>query len=107
MMRKAPNLQIEHWLNSDSPLTLESLLGRVVVVSAFQLLCPGCVAHGLPQAVRVFETFPREDVVVLGLHSVFEHHSAQGRRDALSALLHENRIINTLVRSAIWRWARR
>lgn len=54
-------------------------------------LCPGCVSHGLPQATRIHETFSREDVVVLGLHSVFEHHDAQGPT-SLKAFLYEYRI---------------
>ncbi len=89
---QAPEFQTTLWLNSPTPITLAGLRGRVVLVEAFQMLCPGCVSHGLPQAVRVAQTFDREDVVVLGLHSVFEHHEAQGSREALSAFLHEYRI---------------
>lgn len=88
----APELQTTHWLNSPTPITLADLLGKVVLIEVFQILCPGCVSHGLPQAVRVAQTFDRDDVVVLGLHSVFEHHKAQGTREALSAFLHEYRI---------------
>ncbi len=89
---RAPELQTTGWLNSPTPMTLAELRGRVVLVEVFQMLCPGCVSHGLPQAVRVSQTFERDDVVVLGLHSVFEHHEAQGTREALSAFLHEYRI---------------
>lgn len=88
----APELQTTDWFNTDRPLTLESLRGRVVLIEAFQMLCPGCVSHGLPQAQRVVNTFRRDDVVVVGLHTVFEHHAAQGTRQALQAFLHEYRI---------------
>ncbi len=87
----APPLEVSQWLNTDTPLTLEALRGRVVVVEAFQMLCPGCVSHGLPQATRVAETFRSEDVQVIGLHTVFEHHDAQ-TPVALAAFLHEYRI---------------
>jgi len=87
----APPLQTSQWLNAPAPVTLESLRGRVVVIEAFQMLCPGCVSHGLPQATRVHETFLRYDVAVLGLHTVFEHHDAQ-TPIALEAFLHEYRI---------------
>ena len=90
--RKAPELQTGRWLNVDAPVTLSDLEGRVVVIEAFQMLCPGCVSHGLPQAQRVADTFSRDDVVVLGLHTVFEHHEAQGSYAALAAFLHEYRI---------------
>ncbi len=55
------------------------------------MLCPGCVSHGLPQATRIHETFSRDDVIVLGMHSVFEHHEAQSPT-SLEAFLHEYRI---------------
>jgi hypothetical protein len=89
--RAAPPLSVTRWLNAPEDLTLEALRGRVVAIEAFQMLCPGCVAHGLPQAQRVFEAFPREDVAVVGLHTVFEHHEAQGTEAALAAFLHEYR----------------
>lgn len=55
------------------------------------MLCPGCVSHGLPQASRVREVFDPNDVAVIGLHSVFEHHDAQ-TPTSLAAFLHEYRI---------------
>jgi hypothetical protein len=91
-LRAAPDWQVGEWLNSDGPLTLHDLRGRVVAALAFQMLCPGCVAQALPQMQRVRDAFPESEVAVIGLHTVFEHHEAQGRRDVLSAFLHENRI---------------
>ncbi|MXN64851.1 redoxin domain-containing protein [Stappia sp. GBMRC 2046] len=91
-LRDAPPLETLCWLNSRSDITLEQLRGKVVMIEAFQMLCPGCVSHGLPQAMRVAETFSPDDVVVLGLHTVFEHHEAQGTRAALEAFLHEYRV---------------
>ncbi|MGD8326995.1 MAG: redoxin domain-containing protein [Sphingomonadales bacterium] len=89
---QAPELNVSTWLNSDNPITLESLRGKVVLIECFQMLCPGCVSHGLPQAHRVHQVFNREQVMVLGLHTVFEHHDAQGTEAALKAFLHEYRI---------------
>jgi peroxiredoxin len=87
----APELKISHWLNTDSPISLASLRGRVVVLHAFQMLCPGCVSHGLPQASKIRETFPEADVAVIGLHTVFEHHAVMGV-EALKAFVHEYRM---------------
>lgn len=56
------------------------------------MLCPGCVSHALPQAARVRAAFREEDLAVIGLHTVFEHHEAQGSKEALAAFLHEYRI---------------
>ncbi|MEM8795844.1 MAG: redoxin domain-containing protein [Pseudomonadota bacterium] len=88
----APKLLVSEWLNTPTPLSLEALEGKVVLIEAFQMLCPGCVSHALPQAMKVRELFPEDQVAVLGLHSVFEHHEAQGHRAALEAFLHEYRV---------------
>ncbi|HET9048198.1 MAG TPA: redoxin domain-containing protein [Chiayiivirga sp.] len=87
----APPLQVDQWFNTDAAITLDSLRGKVVVIEAFQMLCPGCVSHGLPQAQRIATTFSPDDVAVLGLHTVFEHHAAM-MPVALEAFLHEYRI---------------
>jgi hypothetical protein len=90
--RQAPELDVSTWLNTPNPITLASLAGKVVLIEAFQMLCPGCVQQGLPQAQRVRAAFPDSDVAVIGLHTVFEHHEAQGTAAALKAFLHEYRI---------------
>ncbi len=87
----APELQALRWFNAPTPPTLDALRGKVVVIEAFQMLCPGCVSHGLPQAQRVRRLFAEEQVAVLGLHTVFEHHAAM-TEVALEAFLHEYRI---------------
>jgi hypothetical protein len=89
--RPAPPWQVDRWFNTPHAITLDSLRGKVVVMEAFQMLCPGCVSHGLPQASRVYATFPRDQVAVIGLHTVFEHHAAM-TPVALEAFLHEYRI---------------
>ena len=87
----APPILATEWLNTPDALSLEALRGRVVAVECFQMLCPGCVSHGLPQASRIAETFRPRDVAVIGLHCVFEHHDAM-TPVALRAFLHEYRI---------------
>lgn len=89
--KPAPDWQIQRWFNTAQPLTLSSLRGKVIVLEAFQMLCPGCVSHGLPQAQRIRAVFAPEEVAVIGLHAVFEHHAVMNP-DALQAFLHEYRI---------------
>lgn len=89
--RPAPELQTTTWLNAPEPLSLERLRGRVVLLHAFQMLCPGCVAHGVPQAQRVAELFKSAPLTVIGLHTVFEHHEAMGL-ESLRAFVHEYRV---------------
>ena len=86
-----PPWRIDAWFNTPAPLSLQALRGRVVVVLAFQMLCPGCVAHALPLAARVHERFAHDRVAMIGLHTVFEHHAAM-TPTSLAAFLHEYRI---------------
>ena len=90
-MTHPPAWQISQWLNTETPLSLEALRGRVVVAHAFQMLCPGCVQHGVPQAERIHRMFQHEDVTVVGLHTVFEHHDVMTPA-ALRVFMHEFRI---------------
>ena len=85
----APQWQVSRWFNS-VPLALADLRGRVVVLHAFQMLCPGCAMQALPQMQRVQQAFAASSLAVIGLHSVFEHHAVQGP-PALEAFLHEYR----------------
>ena len=91
----APEWSVSRWFNagtskSEAP-TLASLRGRPVFLHAFQMLCPGCVQHAVPQSLKVAETFAHTDLAIVGLHAVFEHHHAMGP-EALAVYLHENRI---------------
>ena len=89
--RPAPDWRIVEWVGVDAPSGIAALRGKVVVLHAFQLLCPACVHHGIPQAQRIHASFPNEQVSVIGLHTVFEHHEAMAPA-VLRAFVHENRI---------------
>jgi hypothetical protein len=82
---------VSQWFNTDQPIALDALRGRVVAIHTFQMLCPGCVSHGVPQAVRLHEIFPADRLAVIGLHTVFEHHDVMTPR-ALQVFIHENRL---------------
>ena len=85
---KPPELSVTRWFNTPDPLTLAGLKGKVVAILAFQMLCPGCVSHALPQLRKFNRQFSEDEVAVIGLHSVFEHHGAM-TPEALEAFIHE------------------
>ena len=66
-------LDVQEWVNHEG-FSNEDLRGKVVVVEVFQMLCPGCVNHGVPQAQKIHRMIDESQVQVIGLHSVFEHH---------------------------------
>lgn len=84
----APALQVAQWLNTPEPICLEGSRGRVVVLHAFQMLCPGCVTQSIPQAKRIRAAFAGQELLVIGLHTVFEHHAVM-TAEALQVFAHE------------------
>lgn len=87
----APELQVQTWFNTERPILLSGLRDRVVVLLAFQVLCPKSLACGIPQAQRIYETFEPSDVAVIGLHATFEHHDAYSPT-VLKAFIQEYRL---------------
>jgi len=84
-------LLVSKWLNTNDEISLDKLRGNVVLVYVFQMLCPTCIRHSIPQANKVHELFALENLQVLGLHSVFEHHDAM-KETSLRAFVHEFRV---------------
>jgi peroxiredoxin len=89
--RQAPPLEAVAWFNTDEPLTLERLRGRIVLLHVFHMRCAACTEFATPQAQRVHEYFESSNLTVLGLHSVFENHEAQ-TPDALARHIREQHL---------------
>jgi hypothetical protein len=69
-----PELVVSQVFNAPEAPTLAGLKGKVVVLVAFQMLCPGSLRPALPPAERLHRAFNDGEVAVLGLHMVFENH---------------------------------
>lgn len=91
MATHAPELLAQTWFNTERPILLSGLRGQVIVLTAFQVLCPISIGVGIPQAQRIFETFEPKDVAVIGLHATFEHHDAITHA-VIKAFIHEYRV---------------
>jgi peroxiredoxin len=87
----APAWQTTHWFNNAAPLGLADLKGKVILLHAFQMLCPACVRQAVPQAQRIFQQVNPADVAVIGLHTVFENHAVM-TVEALAVFIRENRL---------------
>jgi len=80
---RAPELHATRWFNTPRPLALGDLRGRVVVLMAFQMLCPGCVARSIPLAQRIHQTFDGRDVAVVpSRQHPWPHHQGPNGRSA-------------------------
>jgi Redoxin len=74
---RPPEITASRWLNTDKKLSLKDFKGKVLVVAVFQILCPGSVKFGLPQATRIRKAFAANEVAVIGLHTAFENFEKQ------------------------------
>lgn len=90
-MRQAKDWIIEQYFNTDKNISLKDKLGQVIFMPVFQMLCPGCVYHCIPQALQIYHQFKDKNLAVLGLHSVFENHEAM-KPLALKVFIKEWRI---------------
>lgn len=67
----APELEISAWLQGTAN-TLEELRGKVVLVTAFQVNCPGSFLHALPEAAHLHTAYAPMGLHVIGLATAFE-----------------------------------
>ena len=68
--KPAPEFQIDKWVQGEAR-SLQQLQGQIVVVEVFQVNCPGCFLHALPEIARLHEKY-HGDVTCIGLATAFE-----------------------------------
>jgi len=68
---KAPNLSVSEWVQG-RPTNIDKENGNVVLVEVFQVNCPGCFTHGIPQAIDMYRKYRDSDLKVLGVATAFE-----------------------------------
>ncbi|MBI2613767.1 MAG: cytochrome c biogenesis protein DipZ [Candidatus Levybacteria bacterium] len=59
---------ITKWLNTDNPLTMQSLLGKVVLVDFWTYTCINCI-RTLPFVTGWYEKYKNQGFVVVGIHT--------------------------------------
>ena len=68
---KAPNLSVSEWIQG-RPTNIDKEMGNVVLVEVFQVNCPGCFTHGIPQAIDMHMKYYQDGLRVLGVATAFE-----------------------------------
>jgi hypothetical protein len=68
---KARNLVVSEWVQG-RPTNIDKERGNVVLVEVFQVNCPGCFTHGIPQAIDMYMKYRDSGLKVLGLATAFE-----------------------------------
>ena len=68
---KAIDLEIQEWLGGPST-NISNELGRPILIKVFQVNCPGCFTHGIPEVLEVRKKFIDSPLLVWGLATAFE-----------------------------------
>jgi len=96
--QKAPEIQASNWINSNS-ISIKDLKNKVVVIDFFQLWCPGCNSFTKPLLKDWEQKYSNQikngNLVILGIHTVFEGHSIQ-TLEALKFYLKQNNITHPI-----------
>jgi hypothetical protein len=69
--QKAPLFSVSDWVQGE-PTNFDQLTGNVVLVEVFQVNCPGCFLHALPQAIDFHQCYLYKGLIVLGIATAFE-----------------------------------
>ena len=69
--KPAPDIQVETWVQG-GPVNFSTLPGRVVLVEVFQVNCPGCFVHALPEVLHLHQSYHGRGLSVIGLATAFE-----------------------------------
>jgi hypothetical protein len=68
---KAPNLKLGKWVQGmDTNLDKEG--DNVKLVEVFQVNCPGCFMHSIPEVINIYKKYRTEGLFVFGVATAFE-----------------------------------
>lgn len=69
--QKVPNFGVSEWVQG-APTNFDQEKDHIVILEVFQVNCPGCFMHALPEAVSIYNKFKDDGVRVIGLATAFE-----------------------------------
>ena len=68
---KAPNLKLGKWVQgTDTNLDQEG--DNVKLVEVFQVNCPGCFMHSIPEIINIYKKYRTDGLSVFGVATAFE-----------------------------------
>ncbi len=68
---KAPNVEVSTWVQG-KPTNIDKEKGNVVLVEVFQVNCPGCFLHAIPEAIDIYRKYSDRGLTVFGVATAFE-----------------------------------
>ena len=69
--QKAPNFGVSEWVQG-APTNFDKENDHIVLLEVFQVNCPGCFMHAIPEAINIYNKYKEDGVRVLRLATAFE-----------------------------------
>jgi len=89
--QKAPNFAVSDWVQG-APTNFDQEKDHIVLVEVFQVNCPGCFMHALPEAINIYNKYKDEGVRVIGIATAFEDYD-KNTLDNLKMLVETGEVI--------------
>lgn len=89
--QKAPNFAVSEWVQG-APTNFEQEKDHIVLVEVFQVNCPGCFMHAIPEAITIYNKYKDDGVRVLGIATAFEDYD-KNTLDNLKMLVQTGEVI--------------
>jgi hypothetical protein len=67
----AIDLDIEEWINGE-PTNISNEFGKPILIKVFQVNCPGCFTHGIPEVLEIKKKYLDSPLLIWGLATAFE-----------------------------------
>ncbi|HJM45527.1 MAG TPA: TlpA family protein disulfide reductase [Candidatus Nitrosopelagicus sp.] len=68
---KAPNLKLGKWVQGIET-NFDKEGDNVKLVEVFQVNCPGCFMHSIPEIINIYQKFKGDGLTVMGVATAFE-----------------------------------
>jgi hypothetical protein len=76
---------------------LDQLLGSVVLITVFQVNCPGCFLYSLPQVIDLHQRYFNKGLTVIGMATAFEDFDKNTLKN-LKSLVEQNKVFGETLR---------
>lgn len=67
----APPFELQRWLQGE-PIDPAGDSGKVILAEVFQVNCPGCFVHALPEVLELHRRYADQGLAVIGIATAFE-----------------------------------
>ena len=93
--KPAPDLNVAEWVQG-KPSNIRKEKGKVIVITIFQINCPGCFSRAFPEILESYKKFSNNSVAFWGLATAIDNFELNNYDNLLKLLLNGEVVGETL-----------